>query len=102
MDNLWVLPAGRSLEAPSRFFGLDRMDSLMARFRGEYDFILIDAPPACDTADVPVLLNQADAVLLTARRGKTPRAAVRRALDVLNASPKARPIGYVLTDKAPQ
>jgi capsular exopolysaccharide synthesis family protein len=98
VEGLSLLPSGRPTEAPSRFFGLARMTDLMARLRSEYDVILIDAPPASGSADVPVLLDHADRAVLVVRIGKTPRGDARRAVSVLEASPKARMAGYVLME----
>ena len=71
--------------------GLQRaIDSLRRRF----DRIILDAPPA-NVADTHELARIADGVLFVVRSGVTPRGAVERALDQLDAD---KLLGVVMND----
>ena len=66
-SNLYVLPAGPTTE---QIFGLlhsDHMERLMARFRREFQYVLLDAPPCLQVADARVLAKHADGVVLVVR-----------------------------------
>lgn len=71
------------------------LTELRAR-RGEFDFILIDAPPVLAIPEVLPMAAEADALLLLVRFEHTTAAQVRLALQKL-ATIGARPIGTVLT-----
>jgi len=65
--NLFILPAGPSTE---NIFGLlhsDHMERLMARFRREFQYVLLDAPPCLQVADARVMAKYADGVVLVVR-----------------------------------
>jgi receptor protein-tyrosine kinase len=65
--NLFVLPSGPTTE---RIFGLlhsDHMERLMARFRREFQYVLLDAPPCLQVADARILGKHADGVVLVVR-----------------------------------
>ncbi len=68
----------------------------MERLRlGGYDHIVIDAPPVLGSADVNLMADAADAVLLTLRARVTTTRDLRRAIDQIGASKVA---GTVLVE----
>ena len=64
------------------------------RLRGEWELVILDAPPALSFADGDRLSGEADAALLVVRAGRTPRQVIRTALDALGE----RAAGIVLND----
>lgn len=59
------------------------MARLLERLSPDFDWILIDSPPAIPVAQVLALKTQADATLLVVRAGKTQREAVEEAIQIL-------------------
>ncbi len=94
LPNLQVLPAGPIPPNPVELLGSTVKDHI-ARWRNEYDHIIIDTPPCLSVTDSVVLSVDADRVILVARSGQTPKAALRRASDLLTQV-NARVMGVVL------
>jgi Mrp family chromosome partitioning ATPase len=63
--------------------GAAKMNSLIAQWREDFDFVIIDTPPALSVTDPVVLSVEADSVILVIRSGKTTKDAVRRAGELL-------------------
>ena len=95
LPNLEVLPAGPIPPNPVELLGSAVMKDYIARWRNEYDHIIIDTPPCLSVTDSVVLSVDADRVILVARSGQTPKAALRRASELL-MQVNARVMGVVL------
>ena len=84
VPNLYLLPSGPYTD---NIFGLlysGRLSRLLARFRRDFDYVLIDVPPCLEFTDARVAARFADKLLLVVRANLTARqtaqAAVRRLL----------------------
>ena len=95
LPNLQILPAGPVPPNPVELLGSSVMKDYIARWRDEYDHIIIDTPPCLSVTDSVVLSVDADRVILVARSGQTPKAALRRASELL-MQVNARVMGIVL------
>ena len=95
LPNLQILPAGPIPPNPVELLGSSVMKDYIARWREEYDHIIIDTPPCLSVTDSVVLSVDADRVILVARSGQTPKAALRRASELL-MQVNARVMGIVL------
>jgi capsular exopolysaccharide synthesis family protein len=95
VPNLWILPAGPIPPQPVELLGSTVMKDHIARWRDEFDHIIIDTPPCLSVTDAVVLSLEADRVILVARSGKTTKPAFRRACDLL-LQVNARVMGTVL------
>jgi capsular exopolysaccharide synthesis family protein len=95
IPNLWILPAGPIPPQPAELLGSDIMRNEIARWRNEFDHIIIDTPPCLSVTDAALLSPEVDRVILVARSGKTTRASLRRACDLL-FQVNARVMGIVL------
>jgi polysaccharide biosynthesis transport protein len=93
--NLWILPAGPIPPQPAELLGSTVMKEHLARWRTEFDHIIIDTPPCLSVTDAVLLSPEADRIILVARAGKTTKLALRRACDVL-LQVNARVMGIVL------
>ena len=67
--NLHILPVGTIPTNPTELLSNKRLDQLIARVRGQYDFVLIDCPPASILADVDIIKSYADMTLFIIRAG---------------------------------
>lgn len=84
-SGLFVLSAGPIPPHPAELLSSSLMDNLLAKWRGEYDHVIIDSPPVISVTD-PVLLSvKTDAVLLVVRSGQTTAAHVRRTRNLLQS-----------------
>lgn len=84
VPHLHLLPSGASSD---NIFGLlcsGRMARLLQRFRQEFDYVLVDAPPCLEFADARIMGRYAEKLLLVVRANytgrKTAQAAVQRLL----------------------
>ena len=95
LSNLRILPAGPIPPNPVELLGSSVMKDYLARWRNEFDHIIIDTPPCLSVTDAVVLSVDVDRVILVARSGQTPKAALRRASGLL-FQVNARVMGIVL------
>ena len=95
VPNLWILPAGPIPPQPAELLGSTVMKDHIARWRNEFDHVIIDTPPCLSVTDAVVLSPEADRIILVARAGKTTKIALRRACDLL-LQVNARVMGIVL------
>lgn len=84
VPRLHLLPSGTCTD---NIFGLlwsGRMGRLLPRFREEFDYVLVDAPPCLEFADARIMARHAETLLLVMRAEYTERqtaqAAVQRLL----------------------
>jgi len=95
VPNLWILPAGPIPPQPAELLGSTVMKDHLARWRTEFDQVIIDTPPCLSVTDAVVLSPEADRIILVARAGKTTKIALRRACGLL-LQVNARVMGIVL------
>jgi capsular exopolysaccharide synthesis family protein len=95
VPNLWILPAGPIPPQPAELLGSTLMKEYIARWRDEFDHVIIDTPPCLSVTDAVVLSPEADRVILVARAGRTTKPALRHACEVLLQA-NARVMGIVL------
>lgn len=93
--SLSVLPAGQIPPNPSELLGSRGMRALLTRLVGDYDMVIIDAPPLLPITDAAALAAICDGTLLIARYGKTRREHILQAVEALS-SINARLVGTVL------
>lgn len=92
-----VLPTGLFPPNPAELLGSDRAAELFTQLRGEYQAIVVDAPPLNLVSDASVLARMADATLLVTRPGVTDRRALHHAAGQL-LQVRAAVSGVVVND----
>ena len=85
IPGLSLLPSGPATEQLANLLYSPRMQDLMTHFRQEFDYIILDAPPALQFADSRILARYADAVAVVARANRTHPDTVREALERFRA-----------------
>jgi capsular exopolysaccharide synthesis family protein len=93
--NLFVLPAGLSPSNPAELLASELLSKLLKQWRSQYDYVIIDSPPALSVTDAVVISPEADAVVVVVRSGQTTKDAVRRTRDTLYQV-NARIMGIVM------
>ena len=94
VTNMWFLPAGKRPTNPAELLGGQSMRSFLERQREDAPVIVLDGPAVLPVADAAVLGPLVDGVLLVVEIGKTPRVAVARAREQLEAV-GARVLGVI-------
>ncbi|MGD0730959.1 MAG: polysaccharide biosynthesis tyrosine autokinase [Terracidiphilus sp.] len=99
IPNVDVLLAGTRPPDPADLLDSERMRTLMAAWRNEYDHIVIDTPPLLGLSDAGVISSMTDVVLLVVRSSKTGRQTLIRARDALSRA-NCRRVGIIFNDLA--
>ena len=93
--NLDVIPAGQIPPKPSTLLDSETMSALLLGLRGEYDEIIIDAPPVNVVIDATIIASMVDGVVLVVEASTVSRHDVQRAVNQLDKA-KATIFGLVL------
>jgi hypothetical protein len=93
--NLWLVPgAANGSDCPSS----NSLNSYLGEVRREFEFSIVQSPPAAES-DVATAMGQfADGVILVLSAERTRRAVARQVKDALQAG-RVRILGTVLTDR---
>jgi capsular exopolysaccharide synthesis family protein len=78
-DLLSVLAGGPTPPNPGELLASSHMRALVEKLRGQYDYVLVDAPPILPVADASGLAAHMDGVLLSIRYASTRKDQVRQA-----------------------
>ena len=76
VPDLLMIASGPVPDNPAELLGSDAMDKTLTELRGQFDFVLLDTPPALAVSDAVTLTPRCDGVLVVADASKTKRAAV--------------------------
>ena len=89
VGNLVVLPGGTATTHSSELLGSRKMAKLVRELKTRYEsrIAVFDLPPLLAAADVLAFAPNVDAVLLVVEEAATPAEDVRRAADMLGATP---------------
>lgn len=89
----YLLPAGEPHSNATELLQTETLAHVLQRLTAHFDWILIDSPPVLPLTDALSIARQANASLLVAREGRTPREAIERAIGILG---RQRVLGLVL------
>ena len=92
-DKLSLLPIGRVNVPSSGLIALLDSSHLLEKLRAEFDYILMDAPPVLPMADMRVLENMVDGIILVVRSEETTRDLEIKASSIVL---RDKILGYVL------
>jgi len=76
IDGLFFLPSGTIPPNPSDLLALTATRALVERLAGEYDYVVIDTPPALVAADSPEIGALTDTTIMVVRDGRTASEAI--------------------------
>lgn len=71
--NLFFIPSGPIPPSPAELLASSTMRAFIATAAREYDYVIIDAPPFHGFAEILILSNMVDGVILTTQLNRTPR-----------------------------
>ncbi len=95
IKNLTLLLAGGPLESTSDLLAASVFREIIEKIRKRFDYIIIDSPPIIPFADMNIISDVVDGILLVVRAEKTPKEMILEALKTLN---KENVIGVVFND----
>lgn len=81
--NLIVLHAGGEHKNPASVLSSPKFKALLAELYQAVDFMIVDAPSAIPYADVPLLVNHVDAVILVVASDRTERVKLDKAMQTI-------------------
>jgi capsular exopolysaccharide synthesis family protein len=96
-----VLGGGPTPPNPGELLSSSQMRALLEKLRGQYDFVLVDAPPLLPVADASGLSPHVDGVLLSVRYGSTHKDQLREAAATVERV-GGRTLGVVLNIVPPK
>jgi capsular exopolysaccharide synthesis family protein len=94
IPNFSFIARGKGVSNPGDIFLSNKLDSVFARLREKFDYVMIDTSPIFATNDAPTLAPKADGTLFVVRNGFSSAAAVKEALEVL-AQRRVKVLGLV-------
>jgi Mrp family chromosome partitioning ATPase len=92
-----MLPAGSIAPNTADLLMSREMVDLIAILRGEFDYVVMDAPPLLRVVDALVLATAADKILVIVEWCETSRASIREALRVLG--PEVNRVAGIVLNK---
>ncbi len=96
VTNLTILPGRKISVNPSELITSERMRTLLAELKSQFDYIILDASPVVPYADPRLLASLVDGILLVVQAGKTRREVIQRTESILS-NVGSKILGYVLT-----
>ena len=92
-----VIPAGRRVANPADLLASAALQELVADLRQQYDWVIVDGPPASIIGDAATLGRLADQVIFVARHGKVAYGQVRQSVAAMRRL-GAKFVGAVFND----
>lgn len=80
---LFVLTAGKIPPDPTKLLASQKMQQLMGTFERCFDLVIYDAPPTTGLADVSLIGQRTDGLVLITRMGKTDRTVLTQTIETL-------------------
>ena len=76
VDNLFIITSGPIPPNPAELIGTKKMRDFIEELKGEFDLVLIDAPPVLAVTDAQILSTIVDGVIFVASYGEAQKNAV--------------------------
>jgi len=83
VPGLAFFPAGEAVLNPSELLGSPQMARLIEKWRNEYDFVVMDAPPILPVTDAVVLSAKVDGVIVVSRYAVSTGKSLQRTIRIL-------------------
>jgi capsular exopolysaccharide synthesis family protein len=90
----WGLGAGSKTNAPTDILSSERMKTLVAKFKQDYDLVIIDTPPARLVMDPLVISHISDKIVVVVKWSATARDLVKGSVIQLSGGHKIAGVAY--------
>jgi capsular exopolysaccharide synthesis family protein len=94
IENLLVLPAGKTPPNPAELLGSAAFDQLLTQLSEHADIVIVDSPPCLPVTDPVIVAARMDGVVLVLQLGATRKAGLKHTVDLLSHA-RARVVGIV-------
>ncbi|WP_462325161.1 polysaccharide biosynthesis tyrosine autokinase [Desulfoplanes sp.] len=86
MDDIVVLPTGKSSTESTELLSAPKMQSLVKELKNRYRdrYVIFDCPSLVDNPDALIFSSYVDAVILVVEAGRSPKEKIKKAMDLLN------------------
>jgi capsular exopolysaccharide synthesis family protein len=98
-DNLWLLACGPVPPNPADLLSSSRFRTIVKEATGQFDVVIVDAPPVLGLADAPLIASVVNDVVLVIESGKTRTSSAQEAISRLRSA-GANILGGTLTKSA--
>jgi capsular exopolysaccharide synthesis family protein len=98
IGNLFFMTSGGVSENPIELLSLKKMKDFIKQLRGDFDTVILDAPPYSPIADARIISGLCDGLIMVIRRGKTSNRSIDTAFKTMDQS---KLIGVVFNDVKP-
>lgn len=101
--NLWIMYSGPIPPNPPELFSMKRFKEMLRRMKEEFDWVIVDSPPALSLTDAQILSTYSDLVLLVAKHKGTHKPQLQRtivSLERLNSQIAGVVLNYVDTSSS--
>ena len=98
-DNLWLLACGPVPPNPADLLSSGRFRTIVKEATGQFDVVIVDAPPVLGLADAPLIASVVNDVVLVIESGKTRTSSAQEAISRLRSA-GANILGGTLTKSA--
>jgi capsular exopolysaccharide synthesis family protein len=95
----WTIAAGGKTQNPTDLLNSERMRSLAAGFREDYDLVIIDTPPTSLVVDPVIVANFSDKIVMIVRWGVTARELVKESVERLSGHRKMAGVAFNLVNE---
>ena len=100
-ENWWIMPAGEIPPNPSELLGSKRMESVLNLYRQEFDYIIIDLPPANIVSDALSISSFVTGMVVVIRENKTEKRELDRCVKQFQLS-NIQILGFVINGSREQ
>ncbi len=100
MENLFFLPAGRTVPSAPELLSNGRLKLFLQRVESMFDWVILDTSPVIPVSDATLVAGSCDGILMVVRSNSTPSDLARRAREefpdklllgvVLNGAPSGK------------
>jgi len=97
IDNLTILPAGKTPQNPAELLGSLKMRNLIGLLKSKYDYVIFDTPPVVPVTDAGLVGAQTDGVIMVIMAERTQKGVVEHGESLLKQA-QAKLLGYILTN----
>ena len=97
IENLTILPAGKTKHNPAELLGSGKLKNLMSVLKNKYDYVIFDTPPIVPVTDAGLIGAQADGVIVVVQANRTQRGVIKHSESLLKQA-QAKLLGYILTN----
>ncbi|MEL7333707.1 MAG: polysaccharide biosynthesis tyrosine autokinase, partial [Cyanobacteria bacterium J06560_2] len=98
---LFVLTSGKVPPDPTKLLASQKMHHLMGTFERCFDLVIYDAPPTTGLADVSLIGQRTDGLVLVTRMGKTDRTVLTQTIETLSLA-QIPTLGIVANGVSPE